>query len=205
VVRRHHVQARGGRRGRHCTGSRCRLCCVRTNPGKAVSPGGLTCPPNPQCTQLVRCVRGLQEGLKYTGVEYSKFGSPITCIARNARFVFTGDAGGNIVAYHPFVSLRLGCCSCGCWRRFGSPAPQTAERIWNTLGVGEVVQLNVFEKNGMEFVLAFYQLIDSNGIVLDGRIRVWNANVRYAPLYRKYFCCSTGRCFVDGASGVAKS
>ena len=44
--------------------------------------------------------------------------------------------------------------------------------------MGEVTELEAFEKDGMELLLAFYQLIDGNGVVLEGRIRVWNAKVR---------------------------
>lgn len=68
-------------------------------------------------------------------------------------------------------------CMCVCVFCTAPCPPQTAERIWNTLGVGEVVQLETFEKEGLEFVLGYYTLVDSAGVVLDGRIRVWNAMV----------------------------
>ena len=51
-----------------------------------------------------RCV---QDGFKYTGVEYFRSGGKISCIAKNERYVFTGDTNGNIVAWHPHVCLPL--------------------------------------------------------------------------------------------------
>lgn len=43
--------------------------------------------------------------------------------------------------------------------------------------MGEVIQMETFEKDGIEVLVAFYQLVDSQAVVLDGRVRVWNAKV----------------------------
>ncbi len=55
---------------------------------------------------------------------------------------------------------------------------QLSERIWNVMCVGEVTLLQLFSINGVDLVLSLHQLVDGNGVLLEGRVRVWNAIVR---------------------------
>lgn len=52
-----------------------------------------------------------------------------------------------------------------------------SERIWNVVCVGEVTLLELFSINGVDLVLSLHQLVDGNGVLLEGRVRVWNAIV----------------------------
>jgi hypothetical protein len=125
-----------------------------------------------------------QDGLKYTGVEYFRGSARITAMARSKSYLLTGDSNGDIVAWNFFVRATS-------WRVLAERASdrlfdlcvvmclrQTAERIWNVVAVGEVTELQIFEHSGQEFVVSYHKLLDTNGVLLDGRLRVWNAQVR---------------------------
>jgi hypothetical protein len=56
-----------------------------------------------------------------------------------------------------------------------------SERIWNVVCVGEVTLLELFSINGVDLVLSLHQLVDGNGVLLEGRVRVWNAIVSGCP------------------------
>ena len=55
---------------------------------------------------------------------------------------------------------------------------QLGERIWNVVSVGEVTLLEIFNINGVELLLSLHQLVNQEGVLLEGRVRIWNALVR---------------------------
>jgi hypothetical protein len=61
---------------------------------------------------------------------------------------------------------------------------QLGERIWNVLSVGEVTLLEIFNIDGVELLLSLHQLVNGDGVLLEGRVRVWNALVRCAGRHR---------------------
>ncbi len=69
-------------------------------------------------------------------------------------------------------------CGVGCWVQVG-------ERIWNVLSVGEVTLLEILNIEGVELLLSLHQLTNADGVLLEGRVRVWNALVRLQRLFTR--------------------